>query len=391
MGISVPLIAYEAGGVAMFSTGGMLAKKGGAVPGFSPGRDTFPAMLSPGEGVLTPEAVRGLGGPGFVFAANRKFSGHRGGGGSSSEPLGKYMGKYAQCGHARGGMAGVMGADGRQHFASGTISAFDAEGLAAAGVDQSAVVQGSFNSSVAASGSTHSGDGVVDLTDLGAVSRLRDAGWAAWERGPAQGFSPHVHAVYMKATGVDPSAMGQEIDFINGGDGLPAGSASTAETNKWGLNLGKWDFGPLVKSIIDGAVTTVPEMLKPLVKKHITKEQVESGFSTLKSALDGTDMGTGPFAESLMGVGTSTYNGIIDSVSSQVQSFDRGGYLRPGLNFAYNGTGRPEPVGHDLVPRGGHGGDIHLTINVDGNLDHNAVDRIENDVLPQLLIKLKKQ
>lgn len=31
-----------------------------------------------------------------------------------------------------------------------------------------------------------------------------------------------------------------------------------------------------------------------------------------------------------------------------VNSFDRGGYLPKGLSLAYNGTGRPEPVGHDL-------------------------------------------
>ncbi len=34
--------------------------KGGYVPGYAPGRDTVRAMLSPGEGVLVPEAVRGI-------------------------------------------------------------------------------------------------------------------------------------------------------------------------------------------------------------------------------------------------------------------------------------------------------------------------------------------
>ena len=50
---------------------------GGVIPGYAPGRDSVPAMLSPGEGVLTPEAVRGLGGAGFVTAANATFSGGR--------------------------------------------------------------------------------------------------------------------------------------------------------------------------------------------------------------------------------------------------------------------------------------------------------------------------
>lgn len=49
---------------------------GGVLPGYAPGRDSVPAMLSPGEGVLIPEAVQGLG-PGFVHWANRTFSNGR--------------------------------------------------------------------------------------------------------------------------------------------------------------------------------------------------------------------------------------------------------------------------------------------------------------------------
>ena len=41
--------------------------------------------------------------------------------------------------------------------------------------------------------------------------------------------------------------------------------------------------------------------------------------------------------------------------------FDRGGFLQPGLTLAYNGTGRPEPVGHDL---GGGTVEVHLHTDV---------------------------
>lgn len=44
--------------------------------------------------------------------------------------------------------------------------------------------------------------------------------------------------------------------------------------------------------------------------------------------------------------------------------FDRGGFLRPGWNMAYNGTGRPEPVGHDL----GGGGTVEVHVHVAGSL-----------------------
>jgi len=40
--------------------------------------------------------------------------------------------------------------------------------------------------------------------------------------------------------------------------------------------------------------------------------------------------------------------------------FDRGGFLQPGLTLAYNGTGRPEPVGHHLS-----GGTIELHFHAD--------------------------
>lgn len=50
-----------------------LLAEGGVLPGYAPGRDSVPAVLSPGEGVLVPEAVQGLG-PDFVHQANAYFS-----------------------------------------------------------------------------------------------------------------------------------------------------------------------------------------------------------------------------------------------------------------------------------------------------------------------------
>lgn len=397
MGINVPLIAFELGGVAQFSTGGMLAKKGGAVPGYSPGRDTFPAMLSPGEGVLTPEAVRGLGGPGFVYAANRKFSGHRGGGGSTSEKLSAYMGdgSHTACAHyATGGMAGVM-RNGVAHFMSGSITAQDAEGLAEAGLTGAEISQGSFSTGVAASAGTHDGDGVLDFVSTSVQDQLRNGGWAAWTRGNGDGMSPHTHAVYLRASGVAPAAQGQMLDYINGGSGLGVGSASDAELAQWGLGLGRWDFGPLLQSIIAGSITSVPPLLKPLVLKKLTAEQVTTGFSQLKAALDGTDMGTGMFADGLRGIGNKTHEGIVNSITSQVgaASFDEGGLLQPGYTLAFNGTGKPEPVGHDLEPKGSRGEVvINMPITINGNADADAVvNGINSQVVPQLRQMLVKR
>jgi hypothetical protein len=53
---------------------GVSMQHGGVLPGYAPGRDTVPAMLSPGEGILTPQAVRMLGAD-WVHAVN-SLSGH---------------------------------------------------------------------------------------------------------------------------------------------------------------------------------------------------------------------------------------------------------------------------------------------------------------------------
>lgn len=50
---------------------------GGVIGGYAPGRDTVPAMLSPGEAVLVPELVRQIG-PANIMAANRAASGRPG-------------------------------------------------------------------------------------------------------------------------------------------------------------------------------------------------------------------------------------------------------------------------------------------------------------------------
>lgn len=69
-------VFYSGGGVAQFAGGGVLG-------GYRPGRDTIPAILSPGESVLVPELTRAIG-PANIMAANRAASGGRPAGGGPS-------------------------------------------------------------------------------------------------------------------------------------------------------------------------------------------------------------------------------------------------------------------------------------------------------------------
>lgn len=76
---------------------------GGIVPGYSPGHDTIPALLSPGEAILVPELVRQIG-PSRIIAANYAASKRRPGGSPGKAPAGFSGGGIAH--FAGGGIAG---------------------------------------------------------------------------------------------------------------------------------------------------------------------------------------------------------------------------------------------------------------------------------------------
>ena len=62
------------------------------------------------------------------------------------------------------------------------------------------VIQGCYNTTIAASAGTHDYDACLDVRIQGlswpkAQAFLRACGWAAWWRTPAQGFSDHIHMI----------------------------------------------------------------------------------------------------------------------------------------------------------------------------------------------------
>jgi TP901 family phage tail tape measure protein len=87
------------------------------------------------------------------------------------------------------------------------------------------IMQGSYSTRVAASGSTHAGGGVMDTDGPrgwgAAVGALRKAGFAAWHRTPAQGpWGHHIHSVAKGDPSASASAKRQVADYQRGGDGL---------------------------------------------------------------------------------------------------------------------------------------------------------------------------
>lgn len=91
--------------------------------------------------------------------------------------------------------------------------------------------QGSWSTSVAASGNTHAGSGVVDIrvgnlsnTQRKKLNRwLRRAGFASWLRGPADGMPYHIHAVLLSDAAASSAAKWQASEYDKGKSGLSSG------------------------------------------------------------------------------------------------------------------------------------------------------------------------
>ena len=91
---------------------------GGVLPGYAPGHDSVPALLSPGEAVLTPGATRAVGGAPVINALNAAYAPSRGGSGS---------GHFAQGGTVSGEDEQGSGSSGSAGGEAGKLAGKEAE------------------------------------------------------------------------------------------------------------------------------------------------------------------------------------------------------------------------------------------------------------------------
>jgi hypothetical protein len=117
------------------------------------------------------------------------------------------------------------------------------------GITGDDLTQGSYTSSVAASGGTHAGGGAVDLSVIDTsgerwrvqeeeipalIGALRLAGFAAWYRAPDDvepGSPPHIHAIAIGDRDLSEQALGQldgACGYFSGYVGLPIQLAECA-------------------------------------------------------------------------------------------------------------------------------------------------------------------
>lgn len=307
---TIPNVSFATGGlVPEFARGGTVnLRKGGAVRGYAPGKDRVPAMLSPGEGVLTPEAVRGLGGPGFIHSANKTFAGHRGAG-KGAKPMHRFHRQGDAHGHfAKGGLVPV------QHFAVGGITS---AALARAGVPLSMVMQGEYNpGGVAASAGTHDRGGAVDIgsTSPAILMALRAAGFAAWIRGPAQGMTPHIHAVLMNHPDLSPGAAAQVRDFLAGGDGLGAGGGGGGGIGALLDAFG--DMGGILRDIAMGKGNPLAEMISSFLGLF-GRTAFETAFDWIEDLISGWDNPAGKVGQIVIGFAKTALKGVIDFLTEK--------------------------------------------------------------------------
>ena len=93
--------------------------------------------------------------------------------------------------------------------------------------------QGSWSTSVGASGTTHAGSGAVDLRVVGYTDRqrkrvvhaLKDAGFAVWYRRQTAAWGPHLHAILIGSQDASPSARWQMAEYDARRSGLTSGGA----------------------------------------------------------------------------------------------------------------------------------------------------------------------
>lgn len=285
---------------------------GGVLPGYTPGRDVHLAALSGGEAVMRPEWTRAVG-PGYVHAMNAAAR--------------------------SGGVRGVQEALGVPGFKDGGIF----------------------------SGIGGLVGGAWDKLKKGA-SWLKDTFGGAIKAGVRSLVNPLIGRIPGGSgfTGLLKGGAHHLVDMLLGA-GRKGDKLATAHINyKPGAGVKQWS------SVVLQALRMVGQPAS-LLNTVLRRMNQESGGNP--KAINNWDINArnGDPSRGLMQTIGSTFNayagrlrgrGIYDPLANVYASmryalsrygslskaynrpggYDSGGYLQPGLNLAYNGTGKPEPV-----------------------------------------------
>jgi len=293
------------GAVAGASNAGQMSAgrmaKGGVLDGYAPGVDDQLMLLSKGEGVLVPEAVRGLG-PAFVHWANAFFSGGRAG------RTGGRGGRFADGGIVDSvmGLLGGVGEDVVNIFKNpveyitnkmgGSQWVRGAAGLMKKGAD--GVVDKAWNWITSFGGGGGGSSAGVPATSATLQAWIKAA--MALAGVPENWFGP-LQTLIMRESGGNPNAI--NLWDINAQNGYPS----------------------------QGLMQTIPQTFAAYRDPRLPNNIVD------------------PIANIVAGIRyiLARYGSIFNvqqAVGSTPMGYDAGGLLQPGLGMYFNGTGVPEHV-----------------------------------------------
>ncbi|GAB2751505.1 phage tail tape measure protein [Sinomonas soli] len=342
---------------------------GGVVPGYSPGNDIVHAMLSPGEGVLIPQAVQALGGASGIAAINRMY----GGGGS--------LGGGNRFGD--GGIVGdVLGAIG--NVASGAWNAVT--GAVAGGLQ--GAVSGLFDAvvkpllgQIPGLGNGKLGtllqDG-VDTAEKGILAFLgkkddASKATAAASIGAPGAVSGNLAAwvqAAMGAAGVSGNAWLNGLETIAM---FESGGNPNAQNN-WDVNAQNGDPSRGLMQTIGATfeayrLSSLPDnIFDPVANAAAAIRYIQSRYGSIGA---------------VPGVASVAHGG-------GYVGYDSGGWLEPGFTPVWNGTGKRERVisPDGAGPGGGDGITIHVAVTGNNIWDAQAVQQLSTLMGQQIVQEL---
>jgi hypothetical protein len=318
-----------------------LLAEGGVIPGYAPGVDTVPALLSRGEGILVPEAVRGLGAD-FVYAANTHFSGGRASGGpgfADGGIVGAVGGAVSSAWDSISGVFTDPVGTVKKLFAgvTGAVNGVPGSGLlhqALIGIPGKVIdaVIAKAKDLVASIGSTLTGGGPAALD-----------GWITTAlnlMGMPLTYLPGIHSLVMHESGGNPNAI--NLTDSNAAAGHPS----------------------------QGLMQTIPGTYAAYVLPSLANLPITNPISNITAGVRYAMANYGPAM--LMAGGRH-------DASGNYIGYDSGGWLPPGLTLAYNGTGQHErvltaPQFQALNGAAAGGSQRPVTVNVYPRPEHSEAD-----------------
>ncbi|MGW0682863.1 transglycosylase SLT domain-containing protein [Streptomyces sp. NPDC002754] len=424
-------VGFAEGGVAGEAKG---FATGGVLPGYSPGTDNINAILSPGEGILVPEAVASLGSD-WVHNANHYFSNGRAGysSGSFSSRFGE-GGINGRMAFASGGIVKFAGGGDVPNPTGGMAGEANPNKPSSGGSGGSAGMGGDAKK-YEKSGTTNSdnplsgligkavgiGKGMFGLPDIASVT----AAFMKWINA-ARSLSGFISPVGGALGGVGTKMLKTIVDKIKSMIQAAMAAAAKALGGAGGTKVsGK--VGNLRGVVIQALKNAGYPVTEGNIAAMLQRIQIESGGNP--NAINNWDINAKNGTPSIglaqvIGPTFAAYGSgnIYDPVDNVTASLNyikaryggriptgKGGYAigTPGATrgWAMVGEQGPEMINFrggesvtnnsDLVRAigsGSGGGPVHIDmpIHVAGNLDKAAVEKLDTEVLPKLRLMLSK-